>query len=236
MINEKEVKNVSGIYKITNLTNEKFYLGSSNDCHQRWIEHLSDLRRNQHHSIHLQRAWNKYGESNFIHEIIEEVNNIEVILEKEQYWLDILKPYYKDIGYNICSVAGKTTGFKHSEETKKLLSKLGKGLKRTEETKQRISKGLKGINTWTKDKKQSEEHIQKRFKNLIGVSRPQEVIDKISIKVLMFSKDNEFIKEYPSITSAKKDGFDPSAIVKCCKGKLKHYKGYLWKYGDENIA
>jgi len=236
MIKGKEIKNVSGIYKIINLVNGKFYLGSSNNCHQRWMEHLSDLRRNCHHSIHFQRAWNKYGEENFIHEIIEAVENIELIIEIEQYWLDNLQPYLKDKGYNICSIAGKTTGFKHSEETKQLLSEKGKGLKRSNETKQRISEGLKGINTWTKGAKQSEEHIKKRFENLIGVPRPQEVKDKISKKALMFSKDNEFIKEYFPISSAKQDGFDTSAIVKCCKGKLKHYKGFIWKYGDENIA
>jgi len=233
MINPKEIDKVMGIYKITNIINGKFYLGSSNDCHQRWIEHLSDLRRNKHHSIHLQRAWNKYGEKNFIHEIIEVVNNVEDILNREQYWLDKLQPFHRDNGYNICSVAGKTIGFKHSDKTKKLLSDKGKGLKRTEETKKRISEGHKGINTWTKGMKQSEEHIEKRVKNRRGVPLSDDIKDKMSIKVLMFNKDNQLLKEYFSISSAQKDGFDPSAIVKCCKGKLKTYKGYKWMYKSE---
>ena len=35
--------------------------------------------------------------------------------------------------------------------------------------------------------------------------------------------------------SAKKSGFDPSNIVKCCKGKAKTHKGYIWRYVDQEV-
>lgn len=222
-----------GIYQIKNMINNKVYIGSTKYFYRRFKRHENDLLSNKHDNTHLQRAWNKYGENNFIHEIIEVVNNVEDILNREQYWLDKLQPFHRDNDYNICSVAGKTIGFKHSDKTKKLLSDKGKGLKRTEETKKRISEGHKGINTWTKGMKQSEEHIEKRVKNRRGVPLSDDIKDKMSIKVLMFNKDNQLLKEYFSISSAQKDGFDPSAIVKCCKGKLKTYKGYKWMYKSE---
>ena len=37
-----------GIYKITNLKNGKFYIGSSKDMDRRWYEHINELNKNIH--------------------------------------------------------------------------------------------------------------------------------------------------------------------------------------------
>ena len=87
----------SGIYKIINLSNLKFYIGSSKNIQQRWLRHLKDLKNNCHHNIHLQRSFNKYGIDNFHLEIIEATSDL---LNREQYYLDLWKPYYPT-GYNI---------------------------------------------------------------------------------------------------------------------------------------
>src|SRR3989304_1436717 len=65
-------KKISGIYKIINKTNGKYYVGSSNDIIGRWFTHKSQLNRNNHCNPHLQRAWNKYGKDNFEFIIVEE--------------------------------------------------------------------------------------------------------------------------------------------------------------------
>jgi predicted GIY-YIG superfamily endonuclease len=52
---------ISGIYYIKNITNNKLYIGSSKDILKRFYEHKRLLRHNKHHSIRLQRAWDKYG-------------------------------------------------------------------------------------------------------------------------------------------------------------------------------
>ena len=49
-----------GIYKILNKIDGKFYLGSSKDIEHRWIDHIRELRKNNHHNDYLQHAWNKY--------------------------------------------------------------------------------------------------------------------------------------------------------------------------------
>ena len=63
------MKNISGIYKITNNVNGKFYIGSSQNISRRWYDHKRELRIQKHHNKYLQRAWNKYGEENFSFEI-----------------------------------------------------------------------------------------------------------------------------------------------------------------------
>lgn len=76
-----------GIYKIKNLENGKCYYGSSKDITKRWKTHLNQLKNGKHHNIHLQRSWDKYGESSFIFEVVEECNE-KVLLELEQKYLD----------------------------------------------------------------------------------------------------------------------------------------------------
>ena len=57
------------------------------------------LNKNIHGNAHLQRAWDKYGESNFKFEIIEECEPV-VRFEREQFYLNTLNPFDEN-GYNI---------------------------------------------------------------------------------------------------------------------------------------
>jgi group I intron endonuclease len=61
------------IYKIINLVNDKFYVGSTTNKKVRFREHRKQLRGNRHHCKHLQAAWNRYGEAKFVFVVIEEV-------------------------------------------------------------------------------------------------------------------------------------------------------------------
>jgi group I intron endonuclease len=81
-----------GIYRIKNLVNGKIYYGSSKDIKKRWRTHKNKLNNGKHHNSPLLNAWNKYGEENFIFEIIELCDE-KILLEREQYYLD-LKPEY----------------------------------------------------------------------------------------------------------------------------------------------
>jgi len=112
----------SGIYKITNKQNGKIYIGSSLNIYQRFYMHRSNLSSGNHHSSHLQRAWDKYGKESFIFEIIEEVPDKNVLLEKEQYYMDTTKSYERENGYNINPTATNRLGAKHTEEAKRKMS------------------------------------------------------------------------------------------------------------------
>src|SRR4051794_9917631 len=111
---------ISGIYKITNINNNKFYVGSAYYIKGRWGKHRSQLRRNIHKNKYLQNAWNKNGETSFVFEILEECAK-DVVIEREQYYIDLLKPEY-----NISMFASNTTGVKTSDEVKEKLRNLFK--------------------------------------------------------------------------------------------------------------
>lgn len=88
----------SGIYKITNKNNGKFYIGSSKNISQRWTKHTSQLNNNKHINPKLQHAWNYHGKDAFEFTILETVEESK-LYEREQFYIDTFQPH--KIGYNI---------------------------------------------------------------------------------------------------------------------------------------
>jgi len=129
---------ISGIYAIINNFNGHRYIGSSVDLKKRWGLHIIRLRKNNHHSPHLQHAWNKYGENNFYFIILIECEP-RYLLDNEQYYLDRMSPEY-----NICPTAGSSLGVIRNDEYRKKQSISQKGKIISEETRKRISIGMKG--------------------------------------------------------------------------------------------
>ena len=92
-----------GIYKITNLVNNYFYVGSSVNIGSRFSNHRSTLRHNRHINPKLQNAWNKYGENNFEFKIIEICDPSKVYQIEQKYLNKIQKSYNV---YNIVFMVG----------------------------------------------------------------------------------------------------------------------------------
>jgi len=88
-----KLKNKVGIYSFLNLTNGKRYVGSSVDLYNRLHEHLHNLRCNKSHNKHFQAAWNKYGEENFIYNILEFCDS-DKQFDREQHYINALAPEY----------------------------------------------------------------------------------------------------------------------------------------------
>ena len=55
-------------------------------------------------------------------------------------------------------------------------------------------------------------------------------ITRRSEKVLQLTPDEELVKEWKSIKELGRNGFWPSAVHKCCQGKQKSHKGYIFRY------
>jgi len=130
------------IYKIINIVNNKFYIGSASYYDKRIGTHVSLLRKKEHENPYLQSAWIKYGEESFIFEILEEVELKESLLNREQYWLDITKCYNRKIGYNICKNAYSSIGVTRSEEFKKKVGDFWRGKKFSKERIESLKKEL----------------------------------------------------------------------------------------------
>lgn len=102
-----DIGKISGIYKIVNKVNGKYYVGSSSNIKQRWNAHKRALKLNKHWNCKLQNAWNKYGKENFKFQISELcINDTIILLENEQRHLDIAK-LNENYSYNITFTAGK---------------------------------------------------------------------------------------------------------------------------------
>jgi len=120
--------------------------------------HIADPKRN----MRIDRALLKYGYSNFQLDILEYCEGSNLI-EREQYYLDLLKPEY-----NILLIAGSSLGFKHKSETilkmkkaksPETLSKIRNHLAKlnaspfSPEIRAKISAGMANFNVLTKSKK-----------------------------------------------------------------------------------
>lgn len=170
--NDDLIPTISAIYQIRNTINGKFYLGSSNNVYMRWNEHRSELRRGTHHSITLQRSWNKYTEAAFVFEIIEYVLS-PFLIEREQYHLDKLKPYDPRKGYNIAKFAQSNhKGLTHSPEARIKIGMASCGRVTSPETKAKISQSQLG-------RKRSPESIEKRTQSRIGFKHTPETKAKL---------------------------------------------------------
>jgi group I intron endonuclease len=109
-----------GIYLIESKLNNKQYIGSSINVYVRVRGHKRDLLKNRHANIKLQNHYNKYGIDDFTYTLVEECD-IDVLIEREQYWYDKLNPEFC-----IRTVVDSCLGVKQSEETK---LKRGKAIK-----------------------------------------------------------------------------------------------------------
>lgn len=124
------------IYVITNLTNDKKYVGQTRQqLNKRWLSHITESRSYTERPLY--RAMNKYGIDNFKIRILEECD-VNKLNEREIWWIQSLDSYHN--GYNA------TTGgeyFEHTEETKNKISETMSNVTRSDEWKDSISIGLK---------------------------------------------------------------------------------------------
>lgn len=70
--------------------------------------HRCELRKNIHHGVKLQHAWNKYGESSFMFLVVERVIDNQQLTEREQFWIDEWDSHKN--GYNTLPFADSGLG------------------------------------------------------------------------------------------------------------------------------
>ena len=128
---------LSGVYQITNQINGKKYIGSSVNIKKRWAHHKTMLRAGNHHSAHLQSAWQKYSGENFKFEIICSCPEDKTV-EFEQFFVDARNPEY-----NIAKCANAPTLGTHlSAETRRKISEANKNP--SLEARRKMSEAKKG--------------------------------------------------------------------------------------------
>lgn len=129
------------VYKITNIINNKSYIGVDSYFPKRLKQHKSNLDKNIHKNKHLQNSYNKYGLENFTFDLLKTCETREEMLNKEIELID----YYNSLenGYNNTIGGEGSFGYKHSEESISKMSSWKRII--TPEWCKAISDATKGI-------------------------------------------------------------------------------------------
>lgn len=159
---------VTGVYQILNLVNKKRYIGSASvSIKKRWYQHLYALKRGTHYNPHLQRAWDKYGESNFAFSVLIHCKP-DLCVKFEQVWVNWFKTVDQNYGYNLYPIVTGPRGIKRPSHvgaavalanSKRVISEETRAKLRARPRKPRKEKVYKGH--WSKST-QAEE-IKKRI-------------------------------------------------------------------------
>lgn len=235
------MNNQSGIYKITNNINGKFYIGSTTNLRHRWWSHRTQANKG---CVKLHNALDKHGKDNFQIEMVETIEcpegltreNQQKLWDREQYYLDALQPFGSR-GYNICTAANN--GYRqvgsHCHDHNKAVSQFdlnGNWVRDFESMKEAaeyekicdtsITDCCKGI------KKSAGGYM---WKLLTTERKIPPYKNNVRKPVNQYTLTGELVKTWESgKTAAITLKILPSGITDCCKGRLKTSGGFRWKY------
>ena len=117
------------IYKITNIQNNKVYIGQTiRPVKDRFNRHINDALNNII-DTHFARAIRKYGKENFQIEIIDTAQNQNELNEKERYWIQ----YYNSVkeGYNETDAISKCGGNTYQSKTEEEMEVIKEKIRQT---------------------------------------------------------------------------------------------------------
>lgn len=231
-----------GIYKIINVINNKFYVGSAVDFKRRKTRHFSELRTNKHNNRHLQSAWNKYGEQSFVFVIVEQLSPGVDLLAAENVWLKehVGKDYCYNLGVNatapMMGMSGElspTWGYRHTVENKAIIAVASTGRKQSEEVIKRKTAHLLGKPKSAEVRAKISATLSGEGNFWYGKQRPDHGA-KVSCAVTATSPDGKSL-EYPSIQALREAaGLNPPTVNRALKSgmplKRGPYKGWSFRY------
>lgn len=180
---------ISGVYAIVNTPTGKLYIGSSVNILSRKSHHFASLADNTHHNRYLQRAFNKYGRIAVKFYVCEIVECQDILIAREQAYIDLHDSANPEFGYNVCPIADSSLGYKATSQQKHNNSVAQQGKKLSEAHKRKISESRMGHvhKQETKNKmKASYQYSEKRRTATIEANKhriwTQEQRDKQRIK------------------------------------------------------
>lgn len=177
----RENRRKSGLYCFKNLENGEIYIGSSCNLSKRLTNYysyklLSSIKRGRSKIL---ASLKKNGYSNFSLEILKYCDP-DKVLEREQYYIDTLKPAYK-----ILPTTGSHYGAKRTEETVNKLKQFGKSpenlarwqsMNYKPEVKARLKEHLNYLNSSPEDREHLKLHLQNLNTNPEHIAKRQEAL------------------------------------------------------------
>lgn len=177
------------IYKISNIVNNKNYIGQTNDPDLRWSQHKSNAKYNRGTQV-ITRAIIKYGADNFHFEVIascltqDDADKLEEIIIAQYGSCNPIN------GYNVAA-GGNTT-----PRTEEFLKKLSEGLQRYYETHESHMKGKILTEEWKDNMSKAAmgkpgTNIGKTFDNEWRIKISKSQVGKIKLSKRRFSQKIE---------------------------------------------
>jgi len=200
----KQQKDKSGIYCLINKINGHSYVGSSINLASRMKNYLNNtfLKSKQNINMPIIKALLKYDQSNFKLLILEYVDYKNLTI-RETYFITLVLPYY-----NVLKQGYSSLGYKHTQETKALLSELAKNRIHSEKTKSLIARALTGENNPFYNKNHSVE------------SKVRMIEANSAYSVYVYNSFKELIVIFPSVlTFCKLIKSNHSTIIDIIKQK-----------------
>ena len=205
------------IYQWNNLINGKIYIGSASTGSTRLLSYFNPnaLLRD----LPIYNSLRKYGHNNFCLAILEDLGSLQqiskkFILEREQYYLDILFTKYIEKNLNLSPTAGSTLGFKHSSRFK--LNRKGKlnpmfGKTFSPEYLSMQTRDRKGVNN-----------------PMFEVKKSPDTIAKLEKLVYVYEADTlKFIGLFPTVECIKHFKMGKDTLTKYLNSKLP-FKGKIF--------
>lgn len=220
------------IYKITNKVNNKSYIGKTvKSIDRRFYEHCHNA------SLGVQTVFydaiRKYGKENFYISIVEQVDDINLLNDRERYWIEYYHTYLKDPlcnGYNstLGGDGGNTRSRKLDLYENQVLDLWKQGLPIKKIT-EKIDLGKVSISKILIRNGYTSADIQTRKAKCWN----ENMINRTSKVVEQYDKEGNFINRFPSIAEAGRTmNCSPNAISNCAKGKTHTSQGYVWKFAN----
>lgn len=208
---------MSFIYKITNLIDNKVYIGlTTRTVEARWKEHC------RHGSQQIDDAIQIYSIENFQIETLEECDE-SILDDREKYWID----YYDSFknGYNN-TYGGRGNNFIMTDKSDVVLQLWKNGLT-INKIIEKTSLNVETVRSYLNKNGITKEQIRERANYYIGLSK--------SHPVLQYDLDGNFIKEWnTAVEAANALNLNSKYITSTCRGHQKTYNGMKWKYKDDS--
>jgi hypothetical protein len=233
------------VYCTTNKINGKKYIGSDSNNNPEYYGS----------GVYIKKALKKYGKLNFVKHIMCKTNDIKLMKELEEYWIEYFDAYNNPLFYNATKhAAGITTfpkdkkinisnanknnkyhlGYTQSEYQKSQTSKANKGKIHTKEFKNLKREKAIGNkyalgNILTKEQKNKISESKINHKCYKNPERGKKISEKNSKPVLQYDKQGNFIREFPSVLSVCKY-LEITSISRSLKDWNNNSKGFKFKY------
>lgn len=222
-----------GIYLIENLVNGHSYVGQSVNIKNRWAYHRATTycENKTEYNYPLYRAFRKYGLDNFDFVILEEVNDMSDLTEKEKYWFDVIEPEYNVIKPRTPQQARSKPVYQIDKETLKVIAEFPSA---TEAGRVLSTDGasISSVARGVKNKKSAGGYYWKYVEDYDENWKPIDTVRKDTKRVLQIdSKTFEPIKVYDSVQQAAREtNTHVAAISAVCNGRGLTAGGYIWTF------